>query len=356
MRISPWLWFRSINEAEAAVVLQMFEWRLSGVSNCEIARRLRRLGIRTKTGANWDPRTVRNILKNEAYTGEQWWGQCRYEKIKGGKRKVTPKPAEEWIRLVGFSPRIIDPALFEAVQGAMDSSARRGSLWDYVFTPFFSCGECGSSVCGATQQGLYPYYRCQGTLGYEDRPRVCNLRSMRADELEPVLLKHIRAAVQDPTGIISDMRHDSGDGGADLDLRISHLKGRVTKVRLQVASLSIQEAKSLIDLEMFETLVAPMNHLLAQYEKESALLVEQKGRTEGFDKFEEQVRAAFLRYANGLDSLDSEGLQQLMRLLNIRLVAGPGRLLVTGVLDPSLFTIGRTSASQRAHSHRCPSA
>ena len=141
-----------------------------------------------------------------------------------------------------------------------------------------------------------------------------------------------------------------------MDLRISHLKGRVTKVRLQVASLSIQEAKSLIDLEMFETLVAPMNHLLAQYEKESALLVEQKGRTEGFDKFEEQVRAAFLRYANGLDSLDSEGLQQLMRLLNIRLVAGPGRLLVTGVLDPSLFTIGRTSASQRAHSHRCPSA
>ena len=336
---------RSINEAEAAVVCQMFEWKLSGVSNCAIARRLRKLGIRTKTGAQWDPRTVRNILMNEAYTGVQWWGKHRYEKIRGGKRKISLKPPEEWIQLVGFSPRIIDPASskpFRAPWPAALVVAAGGITSSHRFSPVGNvavqfAGPRNSRVVILTT-GAWGHSAMKivpGSVIY----RRCGLISW-----SPSYFEHIRAAVQDPTGIISDLRSASGDGGADLDLRISRLKGRVTKVRLEVASLSIQQAKGLIDLEMFETLVAPKNHLLAQYEKESALLVEQKDRTEGFDKFEEQVRAVFLRYANGLDSLDSEGMQQLMRLLNIRLVAGPGRLLVTGVLDPSLFTTGRTLA------------
>ena len=71
---------RSINAVEAAVVVKMFDSRLSGASCSEITRRLRRLGIKTKTGGEWQSGTVRNILRNEAYTGEQWYGKNRYEK------------------------------------------------------------------------------------------------------------------------------------------------------------------------------------------------------------------------------------------------------------------------------------
>ena len=65
---------------------------------------------------------------------------------------------------------------------------------------------------------------------------------------------------------------------------------------------------------------------------------------ESWDRLEDRIRVAFLRYAESLESLDDEDMQRLMRLLNVRLVAKPGRVLVTGVLDPSLFTTERTLA------------
>ena len=339
---------RSVNEPEAAVVRQVFEWRLSGVSCCEIARRLNRLGIPSKTGGTWSPGTVRTMLRNEAYTGVQWWGKNRYEKVFGkggnGKRKVTPKPCEEWIRLEGFSQVIIEPAIFQAVQTAMDRNPRRGKQWDYALTDFFSCGECGSSVCGATQtagkyrSSDYPYYRCSGTLGDHFRPRVCNLKSMRGDKLEPAVFDRIKAVVRDPSGIIEDLRQISVDGGANLDQRISHLKGQVKKHRLELATLTMQRTREIIDQEMYESLSAPMNNLMAQLAKDIAALEEQKVLAEGWEQFEERVRVALSQYAESLDTLDAEGMQRLMRLLGVRLVAGPGRVLVTGVLDPSLFT------------------
>ena len=56
------------------------------------------------------------------------------------------------------------------------------------------------------------------------------------------------------------------------------------------------------------------------------------------------IRSYFARYADAVASLDSEGMKELMRLLDVRLVASPGRVMVTGVLDPSLFTTGQTLA------------
>ena len=256
----------------------------------------------------------------------------------------------------GFSPRIIEPAIYEAVQAAMERSRRPSGHWDYVFTPFFFCGECGGSVCGATQKGCYPYYRCIGTLGGEARPRVCSLRAMRADRLEPVVWDQICAAVKDPTGIISDLRQASGDGGAGLDRRISRLNGQVTKCRFELVTLVLQRTKKIIDQKLLETLSAPVNNLMAQHNKDIELLIAQKNLNEHWDHLEEGIRAAFMRYADGLDSLDSEGMQRLMRLLNVRLVAEPGKVMVTGVLDPSLFTTGRTLASQQRCSRRSPSA
>ena len=122
------------------------------------------------------------------------------------------------------------------------------------------------------------------------------------------------------------------------------MEGQVTKGRLELATLVLQRTKKIIDQELLETLSAPVNNLLAQHKKDIELLIGQKNLNEHWDHLEEGIRVAFARYADGLDSLDSEGRQRLMRLLNVRLVAEPGRVMVTGVLDPSLFTTGQTLA------------
>ena len=259
-----------------------------------------------------------------------------------------------------FSPVIIEPPIFQAVQEAMDSNPRRGKHWDYVFTNFFFCGTCNSTVSGATQtegqhrNGTYPYYRCRGTLpdvsSAKMRPKICSMESVRADKLEPVVREHIFGAVKDPTLILEGMQQTSLESGGKLQKRISGLERRWKKSRLEVATLTKQLMGKRIDQEMYEILLAPVNHLLAQLEKDIAILKEQEKVEEERDQFGERVRAALSKYSDSLDELDDEGMQRLMRLLNTRLIREPDGVLVTGVLDPSLFTIGRTSASQRGHS------
>jgi len=60
-----------LDEAEAAVVAQMFEWYLEpGVNLYRVARRLTDLGLPTPAGkSRWSISTVRSILTNEVYTG-----------------------------------------------------------------------------------------------------------------------------------------------------------------------------------------------------------------------------------------------------------------------------------------------
>ena len=243
---------------------------------------------------------------------------------------------------------IIEPAVFQAVQAATNRKPRRGKQWDYMLTDFFSCGECGSSVCGATQteggrrSSNYPYYRCSGTLTGHSRPKVCSLKSMRGDKLEPPVFDHILAAVRNPAGIIEELLQVSVDGGVNLDQRISRLKGQVKKHRHELATLTMQRTKEIIDQEMYESLSAPVNNLLAQLAGDVAGLEEQKKLAGGWELLEDRLRAALSQYAEALDTLDSEGMQRLMRMLGVRLVTGPKRVLVTGQLDPSLFTTEQT--------------
>ena len=105
----------------------------------------------------------------------------------------------------------------------------------------------------------------------------------------------------------------------------------------------MQRTRGLTDQAMLETLVAPINQLLEQYERDIGLLEEQEKLSDRLDQLEERIRACLSRYAEGLNSLDSEGKQRLLRLLNVQLGGGSDRLvLVTGVLDLSVFTTGRT--------------
>ena len=74
---------RTINDLEAEVLRQMFDWRIEGLSYSAIARKLKELGIKAKKGGDWSHGTVRESLNNEACTGEQVWGSTGTRKCWG---------------------------------------------------------------------------------------------------------------------------------------------------------------------------------------------------------------------------------------------------------------------------------
>ena len=62
----------------------------------------------------WAVSSVRVILRNEKYAGVWVWNKRRFIKDPDtGRRRVLPRPAEEWIRQEHPELRIVDPALWE---------------------------------------------------------------------------------------------------------------------------------------------------------------------------------------------------------------------------------------------------
>ena len=246
-----------------------------------------------------------------------------------------------------FSPQIITPNLWAAVQQAMNSRRRPGPLWDYQFSGFFSCAECGSNIVGATIQyrgQKYPYYRCSGTVARDGKPRICPLKAYRAGDLEPLLWEHIYEAVENPTLIFDEIRANVSGPSEAVGRQVFELERSINKALQEESTLVMQRTKEIINQRMLERLIIPITNHRCQLEDELSLLLAQRSLVDNVDQAEEVVSIALAGYRQGLREMDSEARQRLLRLLGIRLTGRGRTVLVTGVIDPSLFTIGQTLA------------
>ncbi len=87
-----------IEEAEAAIVREMFAWYADeGHSFCSLARLLEQRGIRTSTGLKrWNLASIRGLLTNPAYTG-QVYGNRWHRRSTVERRSAVVAPREAWI-------------------------------------------------------------------------------------------------------------------------------------------------------------------------------------------------------------------------------------------------------------------
>ena len=109
---------------QARVVQQVFDGvGRDRVSIGEVCRRLRQQGCPTSCGKPaWDRSTVWAMLRNPAYKGEAAFGKTRVgpRPVRGGSEQprraygLYDTPAED--RITVPVPRLVDPALFEAVR------------------------------------------------------------------------------------------------------------------------------------------------------------------------------------------------------------------------------------------------
>jgi len=340
-----------VNEAEVAVVQLIFDKRLDGWAVMPIARYLNDLGIPTKNGHKWEARQVDSILRHPGRAGDHHYGKARYRTI-NSKRIVivTPKPREEWTPIPDGLPLIIDPAKFAAVQKMWDRpvSEIRTKHHDYLLTGFIGCSSCGSSMGGASKRNgedhLYCYYRCSGTTPNAKRDVICKATQVPAIRLEEVVWAHLEAALRDPSAIIADLRKHWQTGSGKIGERIVRLCRDIQKARTEKMNMVRQHARGVIDQQMLDDLVDPVNLLLHKHEKGLGVLEEQRRLQDAADEAENRIRAAFAQYAAQLDEVTSEAKVALMSRLHVKVVASTERALVTAEIDPSVFTIEHTWA------------
>lgn len=81
-------------------------------SELEIARLLNKRGVMTDLGRPWRRESVRAVLTNEKYIGNNVWNRRSY-KLKG---KGVDNPPEQWVRSEGAFQPIVDVKLFNRAQ------------------------------------------------------------------------------------------------------------------------------------------------------------------------------------------------------------------------------------------------
>lgn len=174
----------AIDEAEAAIVLEIFQRVKDGSRLIDIINDLNARGIRTKKGNEWNRSSFNSLLSNERYIGVYYYGG---------------------IRIPGGVPPILSQSLFDAVQAILhkkrnprkDSTGltpqrrrREGSV--YLLTGKLFCGHCKSAMVGISGKSQsaepYYYYTCKGKRS----GGTCDKRNIRRDQIELIVATALR--------------------------------------------------------------------------------------------------------------------------------------------------------------------
>lgn len=143
-----------INEKESEIVRYIFESYIDGKGMNGIAKELTRKNVPTKRGKGiWHRNVVRQILKNESYTGRHYQnkynteGMIQNKYITENKIKQTLRPKEEWIE--NKIPPIITEEEFNYVQECLELARQRFSKTrTYLLSGLVRCVNCGNTMTG----------------------------------------------------------------------------------------------------------------------------------------------------------------------------------------------------------------
>jgi site-specific DNA recombinase len=198
-----------INEEQAAVVRQVFQWvGRDRLSIGEVTRRLTASDTKTATGKDWwDRTTVWGMLKNPAYKGFAAFGKTRVGPRRPQLRthrghSKTPRrtgstydtDASEQVLIP--VPAIVSEELFAVVEKQLSENRQRGRERKrgarYLLQGLLQCKCCGYAYYGkkvsrssAKGKSQWAYYRCVGTDAYRfGGVRVCQNKQVRTDKLD----------------------------------------------------------------------------------------------------------------------------------------------------------------------------
>ena len=203
-----------IDEYAAGVVRDIYQWKISGMSQQRIADKLNDMGVlspaeykkscgikysanlQTKKQAIWSAVAITRILTNESYTGTLIQGKVTTPNYK--VKKTVIKDEEDWVVIPNAFEAIITKEQFDMVQEILKKDTRvapdRKSI--YLFSGIAVCGDCGRQMSRkvSTVSGKkYVYYMCSANK----KEGVCSSHRIREDELEKAVVTYLNSYIDE---------------------------------------------------------------------------------------------------------------------------------------------------------------
>ncbi len=350
---------RKIVPAEAEIVERIFAEFSEGVSLYAIATRLNHESIPTKKNRQWNPLTIKNMLRNPGYIGKTVYGKETIRKVKDQAKPIRGKnDPKDWITVEGYTPAIVSTELFQRVQKSLEvRRAKRGnSNRYYVLSGRIKCGYCGTGAVGqhyrkrSGQNHGYSYYICRGTVPTSNKPRICmEGRRLRAELLEGSIFGHIRAFLSDPVTALIGMAsvRDSND--------VSRIDREITRLRKVIINSEKHIERNLklytmgeVDEIWVKEKNGPLRNQKEEAQKELDTLTRQRENTRSIEDDRDQLEEVCTQIAKKLESADDQQKKLVLDALQPEItVTGQKVKLKLGVspVDSLLLTTERTSAS-----------
>ncbi|MFJ1122351.1 recombinase family protein [Bacillus thuringiensis] len=233
-----------INEEEAEVVRDIYNWYNSGWGFKRITNELNRLGIKPKSKDIWQMTSVQRIVRSPIYKGTFILNQYTSIKV-GGKKKQIRNPQEKWFVFPKHHPNIVDEETWDrANQKDITANKTKITAWN-EFRDLAKCGVCGSNMTIVQSHLLkkngerteWKYLKCS--------------RYRRAGKHGCV--NHVPIQYCDFRQFIIDLLVKKGES-VTLKLQSNVEQGQEKKIKKlkQIMNVNKQKKKSLLDLYLDE--------------------------------------------------------------------------------------------------------
>lgn len=140
-----------INEAEAAIVREIFERYAAGDGLRSIAKDLNARGIPSPRGTgSWSPARIREMVHRERYVGILVWGKAK-KAYRGGTKVRLAQVDADCIKVDRPELRIVPQALWDAVRAKFANrkpwkAGAKGPKPRYLLSGLARCAECGGPL------------------------------------------------------------------------------------------------------------------------------------------------------------------------------------------------------------------
>lgn len=198
----------NINEEEAKVVRQIFEWYNEGNMGAnKIAIELNRKGLKTKRNCKWSQNAISRIISNEMYIGKIINGKQEVQDFLTGLRKINDE--NDWLVVERPDLAIVDEAVFNKAQKILDSrkdtfkiSGERNSE-KHIFSKLIRCKTCGASFRRTVRQYQNTYIKWVCTGRNSNGVDACSNKTVIDEtELLTAIRKYFTELLKDKPGVI----------------------------------------------------------------------------------------------------------------------------------------------------------
>ena len=261
-----------ICEDEAYIVKKIFDMALAGKQLCEIRDYLNTNNIPTfgqiryNKPTLWENKAIKNILKNELYTGNMV--QNRRSRISYKNRKIRCNPKEEWIIVEGTHEALVDPNDFRMIQKKKiaQSYERNKKIHHFLLDGLLICYECKHKI--GVRKGkkgrLYMvcnYYRKNSKL------KLCTSHGFRYETLEENVLQYIRKLFSDIETKKVELNIKNSRTKSDYNKLLEKIEQEIELINNNIDKMYFDKLNGKISEEMYNRLFKKLNNDIKDKER-----------------------------------------------------------------------------------------